>query len=904
MGGRVSIRAGLAAVVVVILTTGAYYVVTIYRREAPRVRLASVDVQQSADAQVLLKAADRFYFLNNGPAAAPLYAQAEKLFSERGDARNEIHAKVGRLRSEAEAMSFVDLSRFLNEQLQNPIVQADKKLQLWCLIAKGYTDIEVDYRASKRDWLEAQDIAKTLGEDQWVTRASGELGLIGFLEGNPERAARLLGGALLSTMANGDTAGQVRFLELLGRGFEEVNRHEEALRFFERAVKLAEADPDCGLPFMGYEGKAQALVSLGRTEEAKVVLENVLTKAQSQQKRGHEAQLLVLLGKLAAQKGDRLQAVKYLEDAGQVATQAQFHRMEADAMFELAQIYRDAGDLATADASAMVGLAASQQVGDRYYVPRNLTMLADLKARRGNFAEANALYEQAEDVIEGMLISADEPYWNSSVAAAMSETYLRHFELVTENRDAPGAFAVLERVRGRTLAWALKERKALPATESDQTIALEGDVAGLQARLMQTNSAPEREQLLDNLIEYERRLGLAWTREDVSNRRLPVGPAALANVENDLHPDEVLLEYVLDDPISFCISVTGRGGHVRALPIGRKEVEKLAKQFVDDVRAKSAGVETSEGLFRALLEPIPEAKTATRLIVAPDGVLNLLPFEALRDKAGQYLLKSRVISYVPSGTILDVLRRAKKNESATSPFLGVGDVAYENQGGAGRRIPAPDTVRGRVLRGVADLFGIRLQDLPQTREEVEEIGKIVGPDAVILLGKDATETAFKKEPLDQFRVLHLAVHGFTDTQYPERSALVLGTDPKSADDGLLQVREIIRLRLNAELTTLSACDTGVGKLQGQEGVSSLVEAFLAAGSKSVVASLWSADDTFASALMDRFYLRLGRGEETGSALRDAKLDLLAKYGEHVSPFYWAAFVAVGETSTPIGITQQ
>jgi CHAT domain-containing protein len=903
MSRRVSIRAGLATAVVVALTTASYYVVTAYRREATRIRLTSADVQLSADPQILIKAADRFYFLNNGPAAAPLYARAEKLFSERGDARNELYAKVGQLRAEAETMSFVDLSRFLNEQLQNPIVQADKKLRLWCLIAKGYTDIEIDYRASKRDWLEAQDIAKGLGEDQWVTRASGELGLIGFLEGNPGRAARLLGGALLSTMANGDTGGQVRFLELLGRGFEEVNRHAEALRFFERAIKLSEADHDCGLPFMGYEGKAEALVSLGRIDEAKAVLQNALTKARSQEKRGHEAQLLILLGKLAAQKGDRQQAVKYLEDAGQFATQAQFYRMEADAMFELAQIYRDAGDLATADARATLGLAASQRVGDRYYVPRNLTMLADLKARRGRFAEANALYEQAEDVIEGMLISVDEPYWNSSVAAAMSETYLRHFELVTKNGDAPGAFAVLELVRGRTLAWALKDRKAQPETESDQTIALEGEVAGIQARLMHTNGAPEREQLLDSLVEYERRLGLAWTREDASNR-LSVQPAALANVENALHPDEVLLEYVLDDPISYCISVTRRGAHVQALPIGRKEVETLSERFVDEVRAKGTGVESSKRLFRALLEPIPESRTATKLIVAPDGALNLLPFEALRDNAGEYLLKSRVVSYVPSGTILNVLRRARKNESAASPFLGIGDVAYENQGEAGKRIPAPDTVRGRVLRGVADLSGMHLQDLPQTREEIEEIGKIVGPGAVILLGKDATETAFKKEPLDQFRVLHLAVHGFADTQYPERSALILGTDPKSGDDGLLQVREIIRLRLNAELTTLSACDTGVGKLQGQEGVSSLVEAFLVAGSKSVVASLWSADDTFASALMNRFYSRLGHGEDTGSALRNAKLDLLAKYGEQVSPFYWAAFVAVGETSEPIGIKQQ
>lgn len=862
------------------------------------------DEKTSTDPQELLAEANRLYWLNNGPKAAPLFARAEKLFAAQGDNRNELYAKVGRLRSEAETMSFVELSRVLNEQLQNPVVRNDPRLRLWCLIAKGYTDLEIDYRASKRDWLEAQDIAKNLGEDQWVTRASGELGLIAFLEGNPGRAARLLGGALLSTMASGDTAGQIRFLELLGRGFEEVNRHAEALRFFERAIKLSEADPDCGFPFMGYEGKARALVSLGRTEEAKAVLDSALTKARSQEKRGHEAELLILLGKLEGQTGNRQQAVTYLEDAGQFATRLQYYRMEADAMFELATLYRDGGDLVTADARATQGLAASQQVGDRYYVPRNLTMLADLKARRGRFTEANAFYEQAEDVIEGMLVSVDEPYWNSSVAAAMSQTYLEHFELITKNGDTPGAFTVLERVRGRTLAWALKDKKALPAAESEQAATLEGDVAGLQARLMQTNSAPERAQLLDNLVEYERRLGLAWTREDAPNQPLSVQPAALTNVENDLHPDEALLEYVLDDPTSFCISVTRRGAHIQALPVGRKEVEKLVQQFVDDARAKGAGIEASKRLFRVLLEPIPEAKTATRLIIAPDGILNLLPFEAVRDNQGEYLLKSRIISYVPSGTILDVLRRARKNERAPRPFLGVGDVAYENQGGAGRRIPTPDTIRARLVRGMADLSGMRLQDLPETREEVEKIGKIVGRDAVMLLGKDATETAFKREPLDQFRVLHLAVHGFADTQYPERSALVLGIDPKSGDDGLLQVREIIRLRLNAELTTLSACDTGVGKLQGQEGVSNLVEAFLVAGSKSVVASLWSADDTFASALMDRFYQRLGQGEDTSSALRGAKLDLLAKYGDQVSPFYWAAFIAVGEASTPIGIKQQ
>ena len=898
----------VVAPVVVFLTICSYYAYTRHSRtvsgNASGSPIDSAVQQQSNDPQALLAIADHFYWLNNGPAAAPLYGRAEKLFSERGDSRNELHAKVGRLRSEAETMSFVDLSRFLNEQLQNPIVQGDKRLRLWCLIAKGYTDIEIDYRATKRDWLEAQEIANALGEKQWSTRASGELGLVAFLEGNPGRAARLLGGALLSTMASGDTGGQIRFLELIGRGFEEVNRHTEALRFFERAVRLADAEKDSGLPFMAYEGKAQALVALGKPDEAKAVLEDALGKARLQQKRGHEAQLLILLGKLASQTGDRKQAIVDLEDAAQFSKRVQFFRMEADAMFELATLYRDAGDLPTAEERATDGLDASQRVGDRYYVPRNLTILADLKARRGRVSEANTLYEQAEDVIESMLISVDEPYWNSSVAASMSQTYLQHFELVTKSGDVPGAFHVLERVRGRTLAWALEDRKAFPTDESGQTASLETDLAGLQVQLMQTNSTEKREELMDQLVEYERRLGLAWTKEDAPGHGLPVQPASLSKVQEVLKPDEVLLEYVLDDPTSFCVVVSQKGAYVRVLPAGRKEIEKLSQQFVGEIRTKGTGSELSKRLYATLVKPIPEAATATRFIIAPDATLNLFPFEALRDAQGEYLLKSRVISYVPSGTILNTLRHAEKQKPAPKPLLAVGDVEYENQGGSGRRIPPPASIRGRIERGIADLSGIGLHDLPETRAEVEEIGKIVGSDAVMLLGKDATETGFKKQPLDQFRILHLAVHGFADTQYPERSALVLGADPRSGDDGLLQVREIIRLRLNAELTTLSACDSGVGKLQGQEGISNLVEAFLVAGSKSVVASLWSADDTFASALMGQFYRHLAQGEDTSSALRNAKLDLLAKYGDQVSPFYWAAFIAVGETSTPIGMRQQ
>ena len=255
--------ASVIALIVAILVGWWSYSLFGHRHVTAQARPAALkdasDILLSTNAPLILDAADHFYWLNNGPAAAPLYARAEKLFSDNGDKRNELRAHIGRLRSKAETMSFVDLSRYLGEELQTPLLKEDKELRLWCLIAKGYTDVEIDYRATKRDWLEARDLAKSLGQHQWITRANGELGLVAFLEGNPGHAARLLGGALLSTMASGDVGGQIRFLELLGRGFEEVNRHAEAIRFFDRAIKLADREKDSGLPFMAFESRRSSL---------------------------------------------------------------------------------------------------------------------------------------------------------------------------------------------------------------------------------------------------------------------------------------------------------------------------------------------------------------------------------------------------------------------------------------------------------------------------------------------------------------------------------------------------------------------------------------------------------------------------------------------------------------------
>ncbi|MHB8541210.1 MAG: CHAT domain-containing protein [Candidatus Acidiferrales bacterium] len=855
--------------------------------------------QASNDPNVLLAQANHLAWLFNWSKAEPLYVRAEQLFKEKGDRRNEIYARVGRIRAQSQrAMSFVEVSKMLTQQLENPVMKSHPRLKLWCLAAKGYTDLEIDPGSSKRAWTEARRIAKTLGEKQWEARATGELGIIAFLEGDSRRAAAMVGSALWSAMRGGDVGEQVRSLEMLGNGFYEVRRYAEAIAFFDRAMRIANSTPDAGFPYMAYEGKSQTLIGQGKLKEARDVLGHALAVAKKEENLGHAAQILNLLGELALRTGDP-EAMKDLEEGSQFALKYKYYRTAAEGMFDLAHLYLNAGDLRSAEESAILGLNASRRVGDRYFVPRDLTMLADLKAREGQLAEANALYEQAEDVIDGMLVNLDEAYWSSSLAGAMSKTYLHHFELLARMGKIAQALDVLERVRGRTAAALLEDKVTFSKDESPEVSALATSVSDLQLQLMRSDDPKESNRLKEQLFEYERHLD--WTENDqgVSRHEWLEKPASLKSIQTVLHPNELALEYVLDEPHAFCLWISKEHAGLTVLPAGGQKIERLTRGYLNTIRAKHDDPHVAQDLYAILLQSVLATRTHTNLIIVPDGLLYFLPFDTLRDSTSSFLVESHTISYEPAMTVLDVLRTRKEKNNPQRSFLGVGDVPYQDQGNVSPELPQPEGILQSVSRGLSDTFATRLYDLPQTRAEVLGANKILGNDGVVLLGSHATEAAFESEPLANFRIVHLAVHGFADSRFPERSGLVLGIDRASRDNGLLQIPEIMQLHFNADLVTLSACDTGVGKIEGEEGITNLAEAFLVSGAKSVVASLWSADDTFTSALMKRFYTHLAQGEDKATALREAKLDLLTKYGTQVSPYYWGAFVLIGDGGSPI-----
>jgi CHAT domain-containing protein len=204
--------------------------------------------------------------------------------------------------------------------------------------------------------------------------------------------------------------------------------------------------------------------------------------------------------------------------------------------------------------------------------------------------------------------------------------------------------------------------------------------------------------------------------------------------------------------------------------------------------------------------------------------------------------------------------------------------------------PPATTLLASNRRAVTGPNKRELVALPESRYEVETIAADLPKPSTVLLGARATETNFKQLPLNQYKVIHLALHGYVDPEYPDRSALVFAPEEPHTDDGLLQVREIRDLRFNASLITLSACDTGVGPV-GEEGAANIVNAFIEAGAQSVVSTLWELEDHATAQLMTAFYANLSHREEKAEALRQAQLEML---NSGAPPYYWAGFVLDGE----------
>ncbi len=302
--------------------------------------------------------------------------------------------------------------------------------------------------------------------------------------------------------------------------------------------------------------------------------------------------------------------------------------------------------------------------------------------------------------------------------------------------------------------------------------------------------------------------------------------------------------------------------------------------------AKRHYLEFAPKLYQKLVAPVAQ-HLPEKVILVPDGPLGYVPFDALLESLPQYeddfksypyLLKKYQFSYTYSATLLREMNNKKHRQAPPKPFLGfapffTGDqLAFEQE-------------YGDVLRkGFAPL--------PYTREEVGLARKKMGGDVVV--GQSATEEQFL-EIASQYSIIHLATHGVADNRVGDYAYLVFGDHPDSFGYELLYIKDLYNLSLNADLVVLSACETGIGKLQRGEGIISLARAFAYAGAKSMVTSLWSVSNKSTSELMALFYDELALGKEKDAALREARLRYIKNASvKNSHPFFWAAFVPIGD----------
>lgn len=346
----------------------------------------------------------------------------------------------------------------------------------------------------------------------------------------------------------------------------------------------------------------------------------------------------------------------------------------------------------------------------------------------------------------------------------------------------------------------------------------------------------------------------------------------------------------------------------------------LGHSFAKQLNAYRKGItrqldEIYLGLARDLYQqlfPFDLPEGIERLVLVPDGQLTTIPFEALlsseiaTDAAADftelpYLVRDYDISYAPSAALYHQInsQASTRIENTQGGLLAYAPVFSEKPAPPNATRGLPDLAEEDLEQGPLSRGGKYILPLPGTAHELESISKVFtdsGLPVQTYTYQDATENRIKGPEHGQCRYLHIATHGFINEEFPDLSGLLFYPDSTETEDHILHSGEVYSLKLKAELVVLSACETGMGRINTGEGILGLSRAFLYAGAQNLMVSLWKVDDRATADLMTFFYQQhLSGGQQSGfaEALRQAKLELVASQA-FSRPYYWSSFVLIGQ----------
>jgi CHAT domain-containing protein len=830
-----------------------------------------------------LAAANRHLASGHMPRSREEFRRAGELFREAGDASQEAGAliQLGHVCRDTgtytEAIPHYERALFVSEAAGDRFDQAaalDSLGVIYYILGDTWKAFGYYERALllRRDAGERQGEAATLRN---LGVAYGNLG-------KNQMALDSLKQSLSVSREISDGQGEIDTLLELAGVYRFLNQQQVALDFSGQALRRSRE-----LHIRSSERYIFGLMgaihrSLGNYEEALDTLSRAMMESQRTGDDRGEARCLYYLGDVYTATGNPERALEYYEKAAQLNARLGDRRGQARVLYRAGEIYYRSGQRRQALSAFNRALRLSRAVSDRQTEAAALHSLARVIRDEGDLDHSRNYIEAALRVTDSMRYGIGSRSLRTSYSASTQTYYEFYIDLLMQlhrQRPAEGfdwaALEANERARARSLSELLVNTRASAGDES-----LSGE-----------ETAPP-----------------------------PLSVAEIqANVVGD---DAILLEYAFGDQRSFLWAVTRDSVKAYELP-SRSLIEEAAQKFyrqltrpaqyglgmrglaadVDDRPADlddESYASEAAALSRMLLGPVAGQLGTRRLLIVGQGALQYVPFEALpapssADAEGEPdpLMADHVIEYLPSASVLELLRReAAGRKPAPKTAAVLADPVFETDD---PRLPESAAAEQSVISAIRR--GGATPRLTSTREEAEAIMALtISGQGMMAVGFEANRNTAMSPDLGHYQIVHFATHALVDNEHPELSGLILSLVDEHGrqQDGMLGLSDIYNMKLSADLVVLSACSTGLGKDVKGEGLLGLTRGFMYAGAQSVVASLWKVDDRATAALMENFYKGMLRdGLTPAAALRAAKMEMW-RQERWRHPYFWAGFILQGD----------
>jgi CHAT domain-containing protein len=654
----------------------------------------------------------------------------------------------------------------------------------------------------------------------------------------------------------GNKAGEGTTLNNIGLVYDGLGEYAQALKYYEQALVIRKEVGDKAGEGTTLSNIGGAYHHLGEYAQALKYYEQALVIAKQVGDKAGEGTTLNNIGGVYSNLGEYPQALKYYEQALVIHKEVGNRAMEGTTLNNIGGVYDGLGEYPQALKYYEQALVIHKEVGNRAMEGTTLSNIGLVYSNLGQYPNAEKTLFAAIEVRESLrpgLTDANKV----SIFETQAHTYRFLQQALVAQNKTNTALEIAERGRARAFVELLAQRQS--SNPNNQQPVKPPNIQQIQRLAKEQNATLVEYSIVRDAFKNQGKE--EWRQSELYIWVVkPTGEVAFKQV--DLKSLNTSLEDLVTRSRNF-IGIRGRGLGV----IQRVDAPRQAKQL--------------QQLHKLLIEPIAQflpTNPNDRVIFIPQDSLFLVPFAALQDESGKYLIEKHTILTAPAIQVLELTRKQR-----TTRILNTDS----------RMLKGADAliVGNPTMPSISPQIGEppqQLASLPGAETEANAIAQLLNTKAIT--GNQATKAAIVQQ-LPQARIIHLATHGLLDDFKGLGVPGAIALAPSSNDNGLLTSSEILDLKLNADLVVLSACNTGRGKITG-DGVIGLSRSLISAGVPSVIVSLWSVPDAPTASLMTEFYRQLQQNPDKATALRQAMLTTMK---QHPNPRNWAAFTLIGET---------